>query len=95
MRISCVPNQNPYMPTIENPRLICLENWYLNWDNGKIVKGEKALEKYSDCVIMDWMLVDPDRYYTDLKQNREKGSTIIKRKKIDTKEWSKDIFERP
>lgn len=93
-KLNCEPRNDPWMPSLSAPFLFATHRYYLNPDNGKIIKGKRAIRsgRYSSCDLKKWRPIDPFTTYTDKNKRPHKGSELISKKRIKLKHWDMEMF---
>lgn len=94
-KLSCIPDNDPWMPHAEQLFLFHKYEFYLNPKNGRIMKGKTAINSgyHTSCDLENWHLISPNQTYLDKNGQAHQGSDLISRRKIKLKEWDLSTFE--
>lgn len=93
-RMSCIPQNDPWMPYVEEPFLISKKNYYLNPENGKIKSGKRIIffGNYSACELEQWKQIEEFERYSDKRNKIYTGRELITMKRLKLKEWDVNAF---
>ena len=93
-RMSCIPENDPWMPYVEEPFLISKKNYYLNPENGKIMSGKRIIRNglFTACELESWILIEEFGRYADKNMKIYTGRELIAMKRLKQKEWDFDAF---
>jgi hypothetical protein len=93
--LSCIPKNDPWMPYVEEPYLICEDYYYLNPENCKIYKGKRLIHysRFDACDLQNFCLISSYEQYMDKNNVRHSGSELIRKKRIDLKQWDIEQFQ--
>ena len=94
-KLNCVFENDPWMPTLDDPFFFSKNSYYLNSKNGKIMKGERAINsgRFSSCDLKQWYLIYPNSMYIDKNNKKYKGSELISKRNIKRKDWDMETFK--
>jgi hypothetical protein len=92
--LSCIPKNDPWMPYVKEPFLLSEDYYYLNPGNGKIYKGKRLIHygRFDACDLQDFRLISPYAWYFDKNKVSHSGSELIRKRKVDLKEWDIEQF---
>jgi hypothetical protein len=87
--LSCIPQNDPWMPHAEQPYLLSEDLHYLNPKNGKIYRGKRLIHygRFDACDLEGFHQINSYAKYYDKNNVMYLGSELIKKKKIDLKDW--------
>lgn len=87
--MSCIPQNDPWMPYVEEPFLISKKNYYLNPENGRIMSGKRIIRNglFTACELESWKLIEVFGSYTDKNMKIYSGRELIAMKRLKMKEW--------
>ncbi len=93
-KMSCIPENDPWMPYVEEPFLIAKKNYYLNPENGKIMSGKRIIRNglFTACELESWILIEEFGSYADKNRKIYTGRELIAMKKLKLKEWDFNAF---
>ena len=93
-RMSCIPQNDPWMPYVEEPFLISTKKYYLNPENGKIMSGKRIIRNglFTACELESWILIEEFGRYPDKNRKIYTGRELIAMKRLKPKEWDFDAF---
>lgn len=93
-KLSCIPQNDPWMPHAEQPYLFYKDEFYLNPKSGFIMKGKRAVNSglYTPCILEDWKRIEPNVFYTNKNGEKFSGSELISKRRIKLKEWDLEVF---
>jgi hypothetical protein len=93
-RLNCEPNNDPWMPSADDPFLICEHCHYLNWSNGRIMSGRRAIRLglYDACEMKQWKYIIPEARYRNKAGVSISGAKLISKGYIRRKHWNREAF---
>lgn len=93
-KMSCIPENDPWMPYVEEPFLISTDKYYLNPENGKIMSGKRIIRNglFTACELESWVMIEEFGRYADKNNKIYPGSELIAMKKLKLKEWDFGVF---
>jgi hypothetical protein len=93
--LTCVPHNDPWMPSDYSPFILRKSEYYINPSNGKIKKAIKFINsgRYTSCDLQHWKYISPMGFYYDKKGVKHKGSDLIAAKKIVLSDWDLGRFD--
>lgn len=88
--LECIPNNDPWMPHVPKPYLFSINDYYLNPKTGRIQRGKKIVNSllYDACELENFIWINPNRIYTNIKNERYSGNQMIHLKRINIKDWN-------
>lgn len=93
-RMSCIPQNDPWMPYVEEPFLISKMKHYLNPENGKIIRGKRIIRNglFTACELESWIVIEEFGHYVDKNKKIHTGRELIAMKRLKTEEWDFDAL---
>jgi hypothetical protein len=93
--LTCVPQNDPWMPTDYSPFILRKNEYYINPSNGRIKKAIKFINsgRYTSCDLEDLKYISTMGFYYDKKGVKHKGSDLITAKKIVLADWDLGRFD--
>ena len=94
-KVQCYPQHDPWMPTSYDPRIMDLNGYYINPDNGRVLKLKRAIASvaYTGCDMQDWIFIDPYTIYTNKQQVSYTGAELARKRKLRKKHWDLETFK--
>jgi hypothetical protein len=88
-KMSCIPQNDPWMPYVEEPFLISKKNYYLNPENGRIMSGKRIIRNglFTACELESWIPIEEFGSYSDKNMKIYSGRELIAMKRLKMKEW--------